>query len=122
MSEYTRKSVRKGMLLAPLAGWVGVLPFLVNLNFSFGQFIAVTLAVILGSYLVTLVIGSAGYFALKAMGLADVKWLCAYAFGVVCLGAIISGDAYFILSFAPAALLITGLFCYLRKPATEEST
>lgn len=121
MSQYSRQSVRKAMLLAPLAGWLGVLPFLINLNFSLGQFLGVTVAVILGSYLITAVIGSIGYFSLKAAGLTDAKWLFVYAFAVVCVGALISGDAYFILSFAPAALLITAVFCYLRQPETATS-
>ena len=115
MTDYDRKSVRKAMLLAPLAGWVGVLPFLINLNFSIGQFLLVSLAVVLGSYLITLIVGSIGYFSLKAMGLAEWPWLLGYAAVVVILGAIVSGDGYFLLSVGPAAALITGLFCYLRK-------
>ncbi|MEM7099949.1 MAG: hypothetical protein AAF541_16900 [Pseudomonadota bacterium] len=114
--EYSRKSIVKGMLIAPLAGWLGALPFLINLNLSIGQFLGASIALVLLSYLMTLLLGSPGYLILKATGRADTGWLLGYAIAVVALIAIAFGDFYAILSFAPAALLITGLFCYLRKP------
>ena len=113
---YSKKSVVKGMLIAPLAGWLGALPFLINLNLGAGLFLGASLALIVLSYLLTAILGSPGYLVLKAAGKSDTHWLLGYAVAVVLVIAIAFGDAYAILSFAPAALLITGLFCYLRKP------
>ena len=113
---YSKKSVVRAMLIAPLAGLLGALPFLFNLNLSAGQFALAGLAILILSYVLTALVGSPGYLLLKALGRTEAIYLLAYALAVVAIVALAFGDVYALVSFAPAALLITGLFCYLREP------
>ncbi|NKC00060.1 MAG: hypothetical protein GKR90_16400 [Pseudomonadales bacterium] len=117
MANYEKGKVGKAMALAPLGAVVGLLPFLVFLNLSVGQWLAVIALSIVLSYVAALIIGGIGYFVLKKLGFEENKYLYAYAGTLVLLVAIAYADFYAFVSFAPPVFLATAAFCYFRgKP------
>jgi len=116
---YEKKNVRKAMLLAPIAGLLGVLPFIFKLDISIGQFLLIPLAALVVSYLFGLLIGAPVYLALKALGYSQTKYLMLCAMLLVIATPIMLGDIYALVNFAPPTLVAAGLFCYLRGSAIE---
>lgn len=118
MPEYDKSKVRKAMLIAPLAGAVGVLPFLFYLNLSAGQWLFVIVAVVILSYILAGIFGGLGYLVLKRLGYTENKYLLSYAVALVALVAIAYADFYALVSLGPPVLLATWAFCYLRGEPT----
>lgn len=117
MANYEKGKVGKAMALAPLAAVAGLLPFLLFLNLSIGQWLAVLAVSIVLAYLTALIFGSIGYFVLKRLGFTDNKYLYTYAGALVLLITVAYADVYAFVSFAPPILLVTAAFCYFRgKP------
>ena len=114
MADYEKGKVRKAMLLAPLAGALATLPFLMFLNLSIGQWVAVILAAIVLSYLLATIVGGLGYFVLKRLGKHENKFLYAYAIALVVIVAIAYADFYVLISIGPPVLIATAVFCYFR--------
>lgn len=115
-ASYDTRKVRKAMLLAPLGGVLGVLPFLFWLNLSAGQLAFVLLALTILCYLLGLILGLPGYLVLKRLGYPQTRYLLGYAVFLVAISPLIAQDVYALVSFGPPILLAAGLFCYLRGP------
>ncbi len=116
---YDKKKVRKALLLAPIAGALGIMPFIFQLNLSTGQFLAVDSVVIVTSYLFGLVIGGPGYLLLKRLGLSGSRYMMGYAVLLTILAPIVLDDIYAMVAFGPPILLAAAAFCYFRGPAVE---
>ena len=110
------------MLAAPAIALLGLLPFVLQLNFSFMQFLMVLVAALVVSYILGLLFGSPGYLILKRLGFAETKYLMAYAIVLVIITPIALDDIYALVSFAPPVLLAAGAFCYIRGPSIETKT
>lgn len=119
MAEYDKKKVRKAMLLAPLAGAIATLPFMIFLNLSAGQWLAVILAAVILSYVLATIVGGLGYFVLRHFDKHENKYLYAYAAGLVVIIALVYADIYALISIGPPVLLATAAFCYLRGAPTS---
>jgi hypothetical protein len=119
VANYDRKKVRRGMLVAPAAALIGLLPFVLQLNLSFMLFLYMLVAALVVSYTLGLLFGAPGYLLLKRFGLADTKYLMGYAALLVILAPIVLGDIYALVSFAPPVLLAAGAFCFIRGPVIE---
>jgi hypothetical protein len=107
------------MLIAPAASLFGVVPFLFQLNLTFGQFISACLFVLILAYVGGLVVGGLGYLILRALGFSESRYLIAYAVLFVVLVALLYGDVYVLVSFGPPVLLAAGAFCYLRGSGAD---
>ena len=121
-SNYDRKKVRRGMLAAPAIALLGLLPFVLQLNLTFMQFLMVLVAALVVSFILGLLFGSPGYLILKRLGFAETKYLMAYAIVLIIIAPIALGDIYALVTFAPPILLAAGAFCYIRGPALEAET
>jgi len=117
--SYDRKKVRRAMLIAPAAALLGVVPFLFQLNLTFGQFAAACVFILILAYVGGLFIGGLGYLILGAIGYSESRYLLAFAVLFVVLVAVLYRDAYVLVSFGPPVLLVAGAFCYLRGSVTE---
>ncbi len=113
---YTRKKERLALGLSPIAGLLGFLPFVFNLNLSFGLFLAMAGVALVMLYLGGLILGAPVYFLLRNLGYADPKYLFAYAIVLSVIAWIVFSDIYAMVTFAPPLLLVTLAFCYLRGP------
>jgi hypothetical protein len=109
------------MLIAPAAGFLGILPFVLQLNISFMQFLLIIVAAIVVSYIGGLLFGAPGYLTLKYLGYSQTKYLVAYAVLLVIGTSILFGDPYVIVSLGPPTLLVAGAFCFIRGPAINVS-
>ena len=118
-STYDRKKIRRGMLAAPAIALLGLLPFVLQLNFTFMQFLMVLVAALIVSYIMGLLFGWPGYLVLKRLGFADTKYLMAYAIVLVIITPIALDDIYALVTFAPPVLLAAGAFCYIRGPVVD---
>lgn len=121
MPEYDKRKVRKAMLIAPLVGALAVLPYLIFLNLSAGQWFALVMVAIIASYLLATIIGGLSYLVLKRLGKHENKYLYAYAAGLVILVAIAYLDFYVLISIGPPVLLATAAFCYFRGAPKQAS-
>ncbi len=115
-ANYDPRKVRKAMLLAPLGGVLGVLPFLFWLNLSASQFAAVILMLTILCYVLGVFLGLPGYLVLKRLGYTHTRYLLGYALFLVAISPLIAQDVYALVSFGPPILLAAVLFCYLRGP------
>ncbi|MEM8766109.1 MAG: hypothetical protein AAGE43_01595 [Pseudomonadota bacterium] len=115
-ASYDPRKVRKAMLLAPLGGVLGVLPFLFWLNLSAGQFAAVIVMLTVLCYVLGLFLGLPGYLVLKRLGYTHTRYLLGYALFLVAISPLIARDVYALVSFGPPILLAAFLFCFLRGP------
>ena len=118
MAEYEKSKVRKAMWLAPLVGALATLPFLIFLNLSIGQWLAIIGVAIVVSYVLATIFGGIGYFILKKMDRHQDKFLYAYAAALVVIFALVYADVYALISVGPPVLLATAAFCYLRGKPT----
>lgn len=118
-STYDRKKVRRAMLIAPAASLLGVIPFFIQLNLTFGAFIGACLFVLILAYVGGLVVGGLGYLILRALGISESRYLIAYAVLFVVLVALLYGDVYVLVSFGPPVLLAAAAFCYLRGSGAD---
>ena len=107
------------MLLAPVVALLGMVPFVVQLNLTFGQFLLAAVAALLVSYIAALLFGTPGYLVLKRLGYSQPKYLMAYAVLLTVLTQIVLGDIYATLTFGPPTLLAAATFCFVRGPAIE---
>ena len=122
MAEYDKRKTRKAMLLSPLVGALAVLPFLMFLNLSVGQWFAIILVAIVVSYVLATIVGGLGYFVLKRLGKHEDMYLYGYAAALVILFAIAYADFYALISVGPPVLIATAAFCYFRgKPTWSPS-
>ena len=110
------------MWLAPLFGFIGLLPFVWQLNLGVLGFLGVMLGIVLVSYLLAASIGGIGYLILRRFNRADNAWLMAYAALCVAVTAPLVQDWHAILVFGPPTLLVAAAFCYLRGPPADETT
>ena len=115
-SNYDRRKTRRAMLIAPLFALIGIVPLAFQLNLSIPQFLLMTAAAALLSYILGLIIALPGYLILKSLGYEQSMYLMAYALVIVIALPIVLGDIYALPSFAPSILLVAGAFCYLRGP------
>ncbi|MEJ2087595.1 MAG: hypothetical protein P8Y69_03795 [Gammaproteobacteria bacterium] len=109
------------MLLAPAAGLLGILPFIVRLNLSVVQYLLVTVGALIVCYVGGLILGAPGYLILRRLGYTQTRHLIAYAAVLVLLTPIVLNDVYALLSFGPPILLGAAAFCLLRGPAIQTS-
>ena len=121
MTEYDKRKVKKAMLLSPLVGALAVLPFLMFLNLSLGQWLAVILVTVVASYILATVVGGIGYFVLKRLDKHQDRYLYAYAAALVILFAIAYADFYALISVGPPVLIATVAFCYFRGAPVSQS-
>ena len=116
---YDKKKVRKALLLAPIAGALGIMPFIFQLNLSIGQFLTIVSIAIVMSYLFGLVLGGPGYLLLNRLGYTDSRYMIGYAVVLIILAPIVLDDIYAMVAFGPPILLAAAAFCYFRGPAVE---
>jgi hypothetical protein len=114
--NYDRKKVRRAMLAAPAVALLGLAPFVIQLDLTFMQFLFATVAALVVSYVLAVLVGYPGYLALRHFGYAQTKYLMIYAVLVVLATPLLLDDVYALLSFGPPMLLAAGAFCYLRGP------
>lgn len=109
------------MLLAPAAGLLGILPFVVRLNLNAVQYLLVTVGALLICYVGGLILGAPGYLILRRLGYTETRYLIAYAALLVLLAPVVLNDVYALLSFGPPILLGAAAFCLLRGPVVQTS-
>lgn len=107
------------MLIAPAASLLGVIPFLIQLNLTFGAFIGACLFVLILAYVGGLIVGGLGYLILRFLGFSERRYLIAYAVLFVALVALLYGDVYVLVSLGPPVLLAAATFCYLRGSGAD---
>ena len=107
------------MLIAPAAGVLGVLPFIFQLDLTFVQFLLVTFATLVVSYVLGLIFGAPVYLALRQLGYPHTRYLMTYAALLVLTTPFLLDDVYALLSFGPPVLLVAGAFCFFRGPQLE---
>ena len=120
--QFDQAKVKKAMWLAPAFAVVGLLPFIIQLDLTVLQLLALLLAVVLVSYLLGLCFGAPGYFILKRLGKPHAKYLIGYAVVLVALVAIVVQDPYALLVFGPPTLIVAAAFCYLRGAELQQES
>ena len=111
---YEKSKVRRAMLLAPIAGLLGIVPYFFVLNLSVGQMFAVLIVGLIISYVGGVLLGAPGYFLLKASGRSQSVFLMGYAILLVLLLALLLQDSSVLISIGPPVILAAGAFCWLR--------
>ena len=117
--NYDRKKVRRAMLAAPAVALLGLAPFVIQLDLTFMQFLFATVAALVVSYILAVLVGYPGYLVLRRFGYGQTKYLMIYAVLVVLATPLLLDDVYALLSFGPPMLLAAGAFCYLRGPVID---
>ena len=118
-SKYDRKKVRRAMLIAPAASLLGLCPFIFQLNLTFIQFLLITLAALVISYVAGIIFGAPGYLVLGRLGYSQTKYLMAYAALLVISTPLLLDDVYALVTFGPPTLFAAGAFCYIRGPTID---
>jgi len=119
---YKRGKVRNALLIAPMAGLLGIVPFLFQLNLTLTQFLLVSVVALVVCYIGGLILGAPGYLILRSLGYSDTKYLMIYAGLLVAVTPILLDDVYALLSFGPPILLSAAAFCFIRGPAIDTAS